>query len=456
MIKDKIYIFEKEKVSKAILTFSIPTIISQLIDVIYNMADLFFLGKVNNPIMLAGVILASTIFMICVPLSNVLGIGGGGKIARMLGSGEKGCENVSSFSIYGSIIISLLFSLITFIFLKPLLYLLGASVDSFVYAKQYIMIVVVYGMPIAVVSKVLAHLLRNAGYSRESGIGLSGGGILNIILDPIFMFIIFPKGNEVIAAATATLISGIISTIYLAIVMMKISKEKILSLNPFDSMKVTWYQIQDVFGTGLPAGILPLLYDVLIIVANATIAKYGDIPLASLGIAFKVDRIPTSIGLGISTGMLPIIAYNYAAKNYNRMKDTINIARWMGIISAVVCGILMYGCASIFAEIFVSGEDTNSIVTYQLSKLYIKYRSIIPILMFLCYHSAYSLQAIACGKEVFIIQFIRIMALNVPGILIFDKLFGQNAVVWSFLISETLASMIAIGILNNTIKQKIN
>lgn len=453
-MNDKIYIFEKEKVSKAILTFSIPTIMSQLIDVIYNMADLLFLGKTNNPIMLAGVILASTFFMFCVPLSNILGIGGGGKIARMMGAGENGCTYVSSFSIYGSIIISIIFSILTFVFLKPLLYLLGASEKSYVYARQYIMIVVVYGMPAAVVSKVFAHLLRSAGYAKEAGIGLSGGGILNIILDPIFMFVLFQKGNEVMAAATATLLSGIVSTIYLMIIILKVSKEKILSLNPFEALKTNWFQIKDVIGTGLPAGILPLLYDVLVIVANATIAKYGDIPLAALGIAFKVDRIPTSIGLGLSTGMLPIIAYNYASYNYARMKKTINVARMMGIIASIVCGVLMFTCAFAFAGIFVNGDDAGSTLTFELSKLYIKYRCIIPILMFLCYHSAYSLQAIACAKEVFIIQFIRIIILNIPGIIIFDKLFGQDAIVISFIISETIASLIAIMVLNKTIKNK--
>lgn len=162
-------LFENAPVGKAILTLSIPTIISQLISVIYNIADTFYVGQTGNPYMIAGVSLALPVFLMTISFANLFGIGGGSLISRMMGAGkEKDAKSVSAFAVYGSLAISVLYSVLIFCFMDPVLRMLGASELTMEFARQYTTYVVVLGTPFIVVSAVESHLLRNTGYSKEA------------------------------------------------------------------------------------------------------------------------------------------------------------------------------------------------------------------------------------------------------------------------------------------------
>ena len=139
-------LFSSAPVSKALMTMAVPTIISQLINLIYNMADTFFVGRVGDPIMIAAVSLSFTLFLFTIPLNGLFGVGGGSYIARLIGLKEYDrVKHVSAFSFYGTLLISFIYALAVFIFMEPLLWVLGASTETIGYAKQYVMIVVVFG-----------------------------------------------------------------------------------------------------------------------------------------------------------------------------------------------------------------------------------------------------------------------------------------------------------------------
>ena len=213
--KDKRELFETMPVGKALLSMAIPTIVSQLITMVYNLADTFFIGMTGDPYKVAAASVVSILFFILTSLSNLFGVGGGSLMSRLLGEKrDEDAKRVGVFSIYGSIVVASIYSLVCLIFTEPLARLLGASDNTIGYATNYLFWVVVIGGIPSTVSITMSFLLRSIGYSKESGIGLAIGGVANIILDPLFMFVILPKGNEVMGAALATMLSYVITLIY--------------------------------------------------------------------------------------------------------------------------------------------------------------------------------------------------------------------------------------------------
>ena len=209
-------LFEKMPVPKALATLAIPTIISQLISMIYNLADTFFIGMSDNPSQTAASSVSFTLLFMLNCLPNLFGVGGGSLISRLLGEKkDKDAGSVASFSFYCTMISAAIYSAAVLIFMEPMLNFLGATSGSIVYAEQYAFwVVVVGGIPTAL-SMTMSHLLRSEGQASKASIGLGLGGVLNIILDPIFMFVILEPGEEVRGAAMATLVSNVITLIYL-------------------------------------------------------------------------------------------------------------------------------------------------------------------------------------------------------------------------------------------------
>lgn len=180
-------IFETKPVASALAKMAVPTIVSQLITLVYNIADTWFIGQTDNPYMVAASSLVLTIFLMLSAIANLFGVGGGNLVVRLLGcKDEEEAEKVASLSLVMAVGAALLFSLLCFIFMNPLLRLLGASDNTIGYARQYLLFVVVIGGLPTVLANTMSAMVRNIGYSREAGFGLGMGGVLNVILDPVF------------------------------------------------------------------------------------------------------------------------------------------------------------------------------------------------------------------------------------------------------------------------------
>ncbi len=445
-------IFESLPIPKAIAIMAIPTIISQLINLIYNIVDTIFIGRTGNPFMVSALTISFTVYMFTVTFGNLFGIGGGSLIARLIGRKEdKYAKNVSSFSFYGALATSLIYSLIVLIFLDPILTWLGASSNTLIYAKQYVTYVVILGGVPIVLCMVLAHILRNNGYSTHASFGLSMGGILNIALDPLFMFVLLPKGSEVIGAGMATLIANCISLIFLLIVVIKKSKVSSLSLVPRLIKDVRKIDYLELFSVGLPSAALTLMFDIGNIVLNQLASSHGDLELAAIGIVMKSERLPNAINMGLCQGMLPIVAYNYASKNEQRRKKTINLVRLYGL-SFAACGVLLYCLfATSICELFLATDTGNvedSLVVVNYAALYLAIRCFASPFQFINFHSSYSMQAMGDGKGTFIHAGIRILLIYIPMMYILDSLFGINGLVLSIVVSEALSDIPAILLLN--------
>ena len=426
-------IFETKPIPAALAKMAIPTIVSQLITLIYNIADTWFIGQTNNPYMVAASSLVLTIFLMTAALANLFGVGGGNLVVRLLGGkDEEEAKKAASLSLVMAAGASLTFSVLCFLFMDPLLRLLGASDYTIGYAKQYLTFVVAIGAVPTVLANTMSAMVRNIGHSKEAGFGLGMGGVLNVILDPIFMFVIFPDGYQVAGAAVATMLSNVITLLYFILTYQKLKGETVLSL-PRRVEKIRKDSLGSLFSVGIPAAMSLLLFDLTTMVINRLAAGHGDTQLAAIGIVLKVERLPLNIGIGICLGMTPLVAYNYASKNHKRMKEFFSAARFAGLVISVMCVVFYRFCAPYIVRAFISDADT---VRYGTE--FLQSRCFATPFMFLSFHMVHFMQAVNRGKVSFQLAVIRQICLNIPILILLNHFFGMSGIVWTQLIADAI------------------
>ncbi len=427
------HVFEDMPVPSALRTMVVPTIISQIIVLIYNMADTFYVGQTDNPFMVAGTSLILPIFNITLCLAGLAGIGGGSLVSRLLGAGnEPEARRASAFALRLAVGIALAFSLLTAIFMEPLLLLLGAGDNTMLFAKQYITCVIVFGAVPTVLSNVLANMFRSVGQSGKAGFGITFGGVLNIILDPIFMFLIMPQGYEVLGAGIATCLSNCIACLYFLIQLARLRGVCPLTF----SFKNGWparSSIIGVFAVGIPSAVASFLFDIDYIIIDRLMVSYNDFALAAIGIVLKVERFPLNVGIGICQGMLPLVAYNYAAANEKRMNSIIKLALTVGLTVAAISIALYELFAPQLIRFFIDDATTVGMAT-----TFLRIRVLATPLMFLSFFTVYLFQAFGLGQRSLFLGIVRWLVFNIPMLFILNSIFGMYGIVSSQVTADTL------------------
>lgn len=431
-------IFETKPIPSALAVMAVPTIVSQLITLIYNIADTWFIGQTNDPYMVAASSLVLTIFLMASAIANLFGTGGGSLVVRLLGGrDEDEAKRVASLSLVMAGAAALAFSLLCLLFMDPLLRLLGASGNTIGYARQYLFFVVILGGLPTVLANTMSTMVRNIGHSREAGFGLGMGGVLNVLLDPLFMFVLFPDGYQVAGAAAATMLSNIVTLLYFIAVYRKLTGKTVLAL-PRRVERVRRDSLRSLFSVGIPSAMSLLLFDLTNIVINRLASGHGDIELAAIGIVLKVERLPLNVGIGICLGMTPLVAYNYASKNHARMKGFFSAARLAGLVVSVLCVVFYRVCAPFIMRAFIADADTVRFGTQFLQS-----RCFATPFMFLSFHMVHFMQAVDRGKAAFQLAVIRQLCLNIPILFLMNFLFGMTGIVWTQLIADILNTLIS-------------
>lgn len=431
-------IFEDLPVASALRTMVVPAVISQLIVLIYNMADTFYVGQTGNPYMVAGTSLILPVFNISLCLAGLAGIGGGALISRLLGKGrEDEARRVSVFSIYLAVLVAALFAAGTGIFMVPLLGLLGAGENTYRFARQYASCVIVIGGIPTVLSNVLANLIRSIGRSKEAGTGIVLGGVLNIILDPLFMFVLLPDGYEVLGAGIATALSNCIACLYFFGVLFRMGKGSVITFNPTVG-RASRESVIAVFAVGVPSAVATLLFDLDYVVIDKLMVSYHDLALAAIGIVLKVERFPLNVGIGICQGMLPLVAYNYASGNWKRMKAIIRLARGVGLAVAAASILLYELFTTQFIRIFISDAQTIA-----LASDFLRVRVLATPLMFLSFFTVYLFQSFGKGRVSLFLGVTRWMVFNIPMLFLLNYIFGMYGIVWSQVTADILTVLLS-------------
>lgn len=275
-------LFTTMPLGKAVAKLAVPTVVSQIIVILYSLADTFFIGQIGDPNQIAALSITFPIYTLLTAVANLFGIGANSIIARSMGQNDElTAKKASSFSFWAGFAVTLVLSVLLAIFMQPVLLFFGADEFTLGFTTDYLFWVFVIGGSPTVAGLVLGHLVRAVGKTKEAGIGLTIGGVMNIILDPIFIFVFH---MDVAGAAVATMLSNAISMVYFFVVLAKMRKSTVLTLSPkYFSLekKVAW----GTLSVGFPAAISVLLVSVSISLLNGLLLKHenGNILSAAYG-----------------------------------------------------------------------------------------------------------------------------------------------------------------------------
>ena len=442
-------VFESMPVARALATLAIPTIISQLITMIYNFADTFFIGRTNDPYKVAAASLAFVLFFALNALANLFGVGGGSLISRLLGAGEEeDARRVSAFSFYGAIGVAVLYCAVCLVGMEPLLRLLGASDQTAPHAREYVLWVVVLGGVPATLNMTMAHLLRSDGYARLAGVGLSLGGVLNIALDPLFMFVLLSPGNEVKGAAVATALSNTVALAFFLVVFVRLRGRSVLSMRPANAARIRPCHVRSVFAVGLPSALASLISCLANTAINKLTSLHGDIPLAAMGIVKKIDMLPMNVGMGLCQGMMPLVAYNYANGNHRRMRAAASCARVAGMGFAVLCIITFEIFAQGIMRLFI-----NEAETLELGTQFLRICCVATPFVICNFQMNYTFQAIGKAREALILSVCRQGLIYIPLMFVLDALFGLYGLASAQLVADALTTLLSLFLYRRVIAE---
>lgn len=432
-------IFSSLPVPRALRIMIMPSVMSQLIVLIYNMADTFYVGQTNNPDMVAATSLILPVFNITICLASLAGVGGGSLVSRLLGQGrEDEARRVGTFSIYLGLAVSALFALLLGLFMRPVLNLLGADGHTFAYARQYAICVIVAGGVPTVLSNVLSNLLRSTGRSTAAGFGIMLGGVLNIALDPLFMFVLLPEGLEVFGAGVATCLSNCIACCYFFLVLLRSGRGSVITFNPRVGL-ASRESIAGVFAVGVPSAVTNFLFDLDYVILDKLMVSYHNTALAAVGIVLKVERFPLNIGVGICQGMMPLVGYNYAAGNRKRLRGTIRLSLGLGLVIAAVSILLYEFFAPPLVRLFLDDRQT-----VELAAVFLRVRVLATPLMFVSFFTVYLFQALGRGRISMTLGVVRWLGFNIPMLYILNAAAGMYGLVWAQVCADALSVVMSL------------
>nr|WP_025774387.1 MATE family efflux transporter [Clostridium botulinum] len=339
---------EKESISKVLLKLSVPAIIAMLINAIYNIVDTMFVGMLNNTSAIAAVSIVYPLFMFIGAIGVMFGAGGASYLSRLLGEKKKEeADRTLTSTIVIGCIFSLIFTVICIIFLEKFLLMYGATETTMPYAKEY-GYTIVAGSIFTIGTAIMSNTIRAEGNSKYSMIATCIGGVINIILDPIFMF---KFGMGIKGAAVATVISQLVSFIFL--LRYYYSKRSYIKL-AIKFFKPNFNMFFEILKIGIPIFVTQVLASFALGFMNLGAKPYGDAAVAAMGIVFRVMSIGFYIVFGIGQGFQPVAGYNYGAKNFTRLKEAVKLSIKWSVVSGIVISILFIvfaeGCMLIFTR----------------------------------------------------------------------------------------------------------
>ena len=328
-------VFDTDHLVKTYFSQALPLVLSMMVVLVYNMADTFFIAQTGNALLVAGVSLCAPVFTLLSAFGNIYGQGGSSLISRLLGKNDAdGVRRVSSFCFYIAIATGVVLAVPMLLFRGPILQVLGASPDTLPHASEYYTVLAI-GAPVQIVTMIHSNLLRCEGKAGLSMIGTSGGSILNIILDPIFISVL---GWGAAGAAIATVIGYLASDVFFLIVVLR--KSRSLSVD-FRHKKVQGSELRSILSVGVTAAVTNLATSVTVIVMNQFLLPYGDEKIAALGIVLKVTMVAQLALVGFAFGGVPLFGYLYGAGDRTKLRQLLRFCTlFLGVLALVMTAIL--------------------------------------------------------------------------------------------------------------------
>ncbi|WP_010624108.1 MATE family efflux transporter [Companilactobacillus versmoldensis] len=423
-------LFEKVPIPKAYMQLAIPVVLGMVASMIYNLADTFFVAQTGNADLVAGIALGSPLFSFMLAVGDIFGLGGSAVISRALGKHDyQKSARVSSFCFYIAIILSLVLTALLLFFEGPILNLLGATNATRPYISDFYRVLVL-GSTFIIVSLVPGNIIRTEGLAQFSMIATISGTVLTIILDPLFLFV-FNWGAS--GVAFANVIGYAVNTGLLVLFM---RRTKSLSLAP-KLAHISHPTFKAVVAVGIPASLTNLTQSFGMMLLNSFLAAYGANAVAAMGIVQKIYMVVMMVMVGFAFGAQPLVGYNYGAKNWSRLKETLHFDLKVEGLYATVVALILIVFAPQLVQLFMNQTAIVSMGTIMLRAMLITTPLVGFILVFTTVF-----QSVGAGTSALIMALSRQAILLGLAIVILAYFFGLNGIIWAQAVADVLTCLI--------------
>ena len=446
-----------DKISKLLVAFSVPCIISMFVNAFYNIIDQIFIGKGVGTLGNAATNVIFPLIMVSSALASLVGNGCAAYLSLKMGEGKKEDAKKSiGCSFLLLCLIGILVLAIGMLFLPKLIYFFGCTESVYPYAMTYGKIILL-GIPFSIVYTGMSSIIRADGDPRYSMICLVSGALLNCILDPIF---IFGFNMGVAGGALATIIGQVVSFLLSVFYFPRMKSFK-LKKSDFTINKSAF----KIMSLGLSSFITQMTVVALFIVMNNLMTKYGaetiygsDIPLSVYGVMSKLNSVYVNFILGISLGAQPIIGFNYGAGNYERVKEVLRRVLVIGLIVGVIFNILFYFFPSTLVSIFISSSDSTYGLFMEFATLFSRTFYLVCALNFFEMTTSIVIQSLGNVKKATAVSFARQIILFIPLAIILTHFLGLKGALYAAPIADSLCFIFALFVFLSEYKKldKVN
>ncbi len=420
------------KVSKAVAKMAIPSVISSLVTVVYNMADTFFVGQTGDPLQVAAVSLTNPIFILFMAFANMFGMGGSAAASVAMGEkNEKKMKQVSALVTYGSLGIGLVLMAVLFGGMRPILTLFGANEQTYAFARGYTFHVA-YGAPFIIWSAAASFIVRSEGASKEAMVGSMIGTVVNIVLDPMF---ISGFGMGAAGAAIATTIGNVLASLYYLWYFLKKSQHFSLHIR---YLKARASLLKSICMSGLPTAVFSMLMSVSTIVLNQILVAYGNAPVAAIGIVFKTNMFITFLQMGLANGVQPLLGYNYGSGDAKRFAEVESYTKKCCVIVGVLATALFFFCREPIIRLFI---DDPEVIHYGVMML-VAYMLSGPVIGLL-FMNMNCMQSVEYAFPAIVLSVMRQGLLLIPLLYLLNIVAGLNGVIYGQAITDYAAVILS-------------
>ena len=434
-MNQKTELFETTPIPKAVLSFALPMMLGMLVTVVYIIVDTFFVAQTGDPNQVAAVTICIPVFMICMALGNIFGVGGASYISRLLGEKDyESAKRTCATAFYLSIALGAIATIIMLLLMERILPIIGTSELTIDFSRKYLLWIA-SGAATIILSYGLGQIVRSVGAAKESMTGMMIGTILNIILDPI---LIIALGMGVVGAAVATVFSNIVSVIFFLWFIVK--KDYPLSISPryFKPNKTILFS---VLAIGIPSTLSELLMSTSQMVFNYFGSHHGESFLAAYGIISVIVMLPIMAVMGLSQGIQPLVGYTYAANLHKRLRGVIKFALCVAVGCATLLTGLIYLVGKSTVNAFMDDAEVVTLGWYILKR----FAWPIPILGLLFVLSTV-FQSLGKGKQALILSIARQGIVFLPILFVFNYAFGRDGLIFSSPVADTLSTLLCVAL----------
>lgn len=416
-------------VPKAVMKNALPAMAAMLMVLIYNLADTFFIGQTHDDLQVAAVSLATPVFLIFMAVGTVFGIGGTSVISRAMGQGRQDhAKKVCSFCMWGCVAVGAAMSAFFLLFMDEILGWIGATPDTWDYAKTYLTIVSCCG-PFVLIGNCYSNVIRAEGQSGKAMMGQLIGNLLNVVLDPLLILVF---GWDIAGAAVATVIGNVVGAGYYILYFLRGSSTLSIRLKDF---ALGGGVCSGVLAIGIPASLGSLLMSVSQIIVNALMTDYGDMALAGIGVAMKVTMMTGMVCIGFGQGIQPLLGYCVGAKLWERFKKVMKFS----LVFSLALSVVMTGVCYLFTNGIVSAFLTDP-AAFDYAVQFSRILLTTSFLFGAFYVLSNALQAMGAATAALIVNLSRQGIIYIPALFILKAALGAAGLAWAQPVADLLST----------------